>query len=431
MSELPTELLFLLLGLLILLSAFFSGSETGMMALNRYRLRTLLEEGNRSAELASALLRRPDRLIGLILLGNNFVNILASAVATLLGLRLLGEAGLAIATGLLTLVILIFAEVLPKTVAALHPEGVALKSVWLLTPLLRLLYPLVWTVNLVTNSMLRLLGVRPEGGGQSPLSREELRTVLKEAGSLLPRRTEQMLGILELEEVTVEDIMVPRSEVFGIDLEDDTQRILDQLSAYRHSRVPVYRENLDGILGILHIRNVPRVIELIERGEKEGITRYLEEPYFIPDSTPLHTQLFNFQQNRKRLALVVDEYGDIIGLVTLEDILEEIVGEYTTGASPLDRNIIPQKDGSYLIEGGTTLREIARALGWKLPSEEAKTLNGLVLEQLESIPEPGISLRVGNIIIEVLQVSGQQVKTARCRPIREEQEEDPADERES
>jgi len=415
-NDVPLAVLYGVLVLLLLLSGFFSGSETGLMAVNRYRLRHLARQGHKGAQRVLRLLERPDRLIGLILLGNNLVNILASSLTTVIALRLGGEGAIALGAGLLTLVILIFSEVAPKTLAALHPERIAFPAAFVYEQLLRVLYPLVYLVNLLANGVLRLLGVRP---GQTEtshaLSTEELRTVLHEAGALIPKRHQEMLlSILELEEVTVNDIMVPRGEIVGIDLEEDMAVIVTQLTSAQHTRLPVYRESIDHVEGFLHVRNA---LPLLARGEltKEALMRILREPYFIPEATPLNTQLLNFQRQRRRIGLVVDEYGDIQGLVTLEDILEEIVGEFTTSPE-LSPEVIPQEDGSYLVDASVNIRELNRMLGWRLPTDGPKTLNGLILEHLEHIPEPGTSLRIAGYPMEVVQTRGNAVKTVKIYP---------------
>lgn len=415
-EEVPLGILFgLLLGCLVL-SGFFSGSETGMMALNRYRLRHLAEQRHRGALRASALLERPDRLIGLILLGNNVVNFVAATLATVIALELFGETGLAIAPIVTAITFILFAEVLPKTVAALHPERVALPAALVLGPLLKLFYPLVWLVNLLANGLLRIFGIRTDEASDMPLSREELRTVVKEAGAMIPRKHQQMLfAILDLEKMTVEDIMVPRADINGIDLQDSVADIEDTLVGCRHTRLPVYRGTIDNVLGILHVRNALQLIKA-DALSAEAIERMLSEPYFVPSGTPLHTQLINFQRQRRRMGLVVNEYGDIVGLVTLEDLLEEIVGEFTTDIYAFSREIQPQPDGSFLIDGAAPIREINRQTHWDLPTGGPKTLNGLVLEALEDIPEPGTSLRIDGYIIEIVQTLGQGVKTARVRP---------------
>ena len=416
MNDVPLSVLFGALVLLIVLSAFFSGSETGLMTINRYRLRNLARAGNRSARRALRLLERPDRLIGLILLGNNFVNILASALATLIFMRLMGEAGIAVATTLLTVVILVFAEVTPKTLAALKPERIALPAAWIYQPLLRALYPLVWTLNLVTNSLLRLLGVRPEEGVQETLSREELRTLMMEAGAMIPESHQAMLvNLLDLEEIRVEDVMVPRNEIVGVDLADDLDEIRNLLARTPYTRLPVFEERIDNVVGILHTR---QILPLLQEEEltTERIRELAREPYFVPEGTSLLTQLLNFQRAGRRTALVVDEYGDILGMVTLEDILEEVVGEFTTDPYALHKDIVPQEDGSWLVDGSLSIREINRSLRIQLPTDGPRTLNGLILEHLETIPEPGTSLLINDYPIEVVQVKGNAVRTARIAP---------------
>jgi Mg2+/Co2+ transporter CorB len=409
--------LFLLLFGLLLLSAFFSSSETALMSLNRYRLRHLEQEGHRGAKIASALLSRPDRLIGLILLGNNFVNILASAIATVIGLKLLGENGIVVATFVLTLVVLLFAEVTPKTLAALHPERIAFPASFILKPLLFLLFPLVWFTNAITNRMLRLLGVSAEDAASSAINSEELRVALMEAGSMIPHRHKDMLmSILDLEHVTVNDVMIPRNEMEGLDINAPFSEIVRQLSHCGYTRLPVYRDSMDNIVGILHIRKVMHLITQ-DNLTAETLNSIIKDAYFIPESTPLNTQLINFQRSRRRTGLVVDEYGDLLGLITLEDIFREIVGEFTADAIDDDKEIHPQEDGSFLINGSATIREINRSLHWSLPTDGPKTLNGLILEYLESIPDPGVSIRLDAHIIEVVQTSDNTIRTVRMREL--------------
>lgn len=416
MNDIPLSILSLILLALILLSGFFSGSETGLISLNRYRLRHLSKSNHRGAKRAQKLLEKPDRLIGLILLGNNFVNILASSVATIIAIRLWGEAGIAIAAGLLTLVILIFAEVAPKTLAVLHPERIAFPASLILRPLLFLLYPVVWAVNIIANGMLRLFGVPMHADGQQRMSQEELRTVLSEADAMIPRRHKQMLtNILDLQEVTVNDIMVPRSEITGIDLDDDWDTIYSQLLNSQHTRFPVYREDINNIIGFLHVRNCMRLLSQSNAGIEE-LMRYVREAYYVPENTPLNTQLLQFQRQKRRIGMVVDEYGDILGLVTLEDILEEIVGEFTSEPLTTIKDIHPQEDGTYLVDGSATIRELNRSMGWELPSDGPKTFNGLIIEHLESIPEPGTSVLIAGYPIEIVQSKENTVKTARVSP---------------
>ncbi len=428
MEDASIESLLGLLVFLILCSAFFSSSETGMMSLNRYRLRHLVKNKHRAALKASKLLQRPDRLIGVILIGNNFVNILASAIATIIAVRLWGEAGIAIATAGLTLVILIFAEVSPKTVAALHPEKIAFPAAFVLHPLLKILYPLVWIVNAITNGLLKLIGIKTPEGSPDHLSTEELRTLVNESGANLQHRNQSMLlGVLELDDVTVNDIMIPRNEVLGIDLDDDIELIIDKLSKTPHTRMPVYRGELNKVVGILHMRNLAQIFQQ-EAVTKAAILQVIHEPYFIPESTPLQTQLLNFQKKSRRIALVVDEYGDIEGIVTLEDILEEIVGELSANNKEENQDIHPQEDGSYFIDGTAYIREVNKALNWNLPTDGPKTINGLVTELLESIPDANVCLLIGRYRLETLQVSDNLIKTLRISEARRHRDEDEDDE---
>ncbi len=416
-DDTPIGVLLGALVILILLSAFFSGSETGLFSLNRYRLRHLAKKAKQPGAIrAYDLLKRPDRLIGLILLGNNFVNILASSIATVLCLKLFGEAGIAIATGLLTLVVLIFAEVSPKTVAALHPESVAFPASYVLKPMMKLLYPLVWLVNGIANGILRLFGISTESSQKLHLSSDELRTVVHEAGSMIPHRHQQMLlSILDLEHVTVEDIMIPRNDIVGIDLEEEWPDVVKQITASRHSRLPVYKGGIDNVIGIVHLRNV---LAVHHHGElaRDEFMKVIREPYFIPEGTPLNMQLLNFQQQRRRIALVVDEYGDIQGLVTLDDILEEIVGEFATDHSALQKDIHPQEDGTYLVDGSANIRDLNRMMKWNLPTDGPKTLNGMIIEYLETIPEAGTSLLLAGYPLEIVQTTANAVKTVRIDP---------------
>lgn len=401
---------------MIAMSGFFSSSETGMMSLNRYRLKHLTKSGHKGARKASRLLKRTDQLIGVILIGNNFVNIFASSIATILALRYFGDAGIAIATMALTLIILIFAEVTPKTLAAIFPEKIAFPASYILTPLLKLLYPLVWTVNIITNGLLKLIGVDTSDNINSDnLSREELRTLVNESGALIPKKHQDMLvGILDLEKVTVNDIMIPRNEVIGIDLEDDINDIIEQIRSSQHTRLPVYKNDINNVVGILHLRNISRVL-MAETPNKAALMQECREPYFVPESTPLHTQLLHFQKEKRRIGVVVDEYGDVLGIVTMEDILEEIVGDFTTNYSASSPDIIPQDDGSYLIDGSTTIRSINKTLSWSLPTSGPKTLNGLITEFLQSIPDSSVCIKIKHYHIEVRQTKDNVIKTARVQ----------------
>ncbi len=413
MNEAPIGLLFSVLAALIVLSAFFSGSETGMMTLNRYRLKHLQKNRHHGAMRASKLLERPDRLIGLILIGNNMVNILASAIATVIAIRLWGDTGILVATVTLTLVVLIFGEITPKTIAALHPEAVAFPASLILLPLLKLMYPLVWLVSKITTGLLRLLGVNAEGRATEQLSKEELHTLVAEGGTLIPtRRRHMLLNLLALEEVSVNDIMVPRSEVYGIDLDDSDDDILRGIQTSSHTRLPVWRDDINNIVGVLHLRNISKVID--RQGlDRAALEREMEAPYFIPESTPLHTQLMNFQKHKHRLAVVVDEYGEVMGLVAMEDILEEIVGEFTSNLSESADNIFPQRDGSFIITGTANVREINKAQHWDLPTDGPKTLSGLILENLESFPDANAGLAIGRYRLEILELEGNVVRSVR------------------
>ncbi len=418
MDDISTGILFALLACLIVISGYFSGSETGMMSLNRYRLKHLANTGHKGAKRVENLLNRPDRLIGLILIGNNLVNILASAIATILGMRIYGDIGVAIATGVLTLVILVFAEVTPKTIASLFPERVSYASSILLMILMKVLSPLVILVNFITNGFIRILGVKARHDATDHLSSEELRTVVNEAGSLIPQRHQDMLvSILDLEHVTVNDIMVPRNEITGIDINDDWKSIVRQLTHSPHGRIVLYRDQIDEVVGMLRLREAYRL--MLEKNEfnKETLLRAADEIYFIPEATPLNIQLLKFQRNKQRIGLIVDEYGDINGLVTLEDILEEIVGEFTTSIAPsLSEEITPQSDGSFLIEGSANIRDINKGLQWTLPTNGPRTLNGLILEHLEDIPESHLSVQVASHPMEIVELEENRIKLVRVFP---------------
>jgi Mg2+/Co2+ transporter CorB len=415
----PLGVLFAALAALLILAAFFAGSETALMSLNRYRLRHMAAEGSRSARLAEALLKRPDRLIGLILLLSTLVNVAAPMLVGYIALRLGGgEFFVAFGAAILAVVLLIFCEVAPKTYGALHPERLALPAAYIYTPLLFLLYPFVWFTNLLANGVLRLFGVSRQVAANS-LSSEELRTVVAEAGAMIPRRHQQMLvSILDLENATVEDIMVPRNEIVGIDIDDDWDRILEQLRQSQHTRLPVYQGEIDRIIGLLHMK---QVVHELARGhlDKETLTvaAQAREPYFVPSGTTLNTQLLNFQRNKRRMAFVVDEYGDIQGLVTIEDILEEIVGEFTSDpATMMHKDVHAEADGSFVASASATIRALNRSMRWNLPTDGPKTLNGLIVEFLETIPEPGTTLKMADYMLEVLQTSDNAIKTVRIRP---------------
>jgi Mg2+/Co2+ transporter CorB len=411
-------LLFAALAGLLILAAFFAGSETALMSLNRYRLRHRASEGSRGARLAEALLKRPDRLIGLILLLSTLVNVATPILVGFIALKLGGEFLVAFGAALLAFVLLIFCEVAPKTFGALHPESLALPASYIYTPLLFLLYPFVWFTNLLANGVLRMFGVSRQVAANS-LSSEELRTVVAEAGAMIPRRHQQMLvSILDLENATVEDIMVPRNEIVGIDIDDDWDRIMEQLRQSQHTRLPVYQGEIDRIIGLLHMK---QVVHELARGHLDLDTlqaaAQAREPYFVPSGTTLNTQLLNFQRNKRRMAFVVDEYGDIQGLVTIEDILEEIVGEFTTDpATMMHKDVHAEADGSFVASASATIRALNRSMRWNLPTDGPKTLNGLIVEFLETIPEPGTTLKMADYMLEVLQTGDNAIKTVRIRP---------------
>ncbi len=404
--------LFGLLVFLLILSACFSGSETALVSLNRYQLRHKARQGHRSARLAERLLQRPDRLIGLILLGNNLVNFSAASLVALIALEIGGEPAVAVGTLLLTLAVLIFSEAAPKTLAALHPERIAFPAALVYYPLLKVTYPIVWLTNAASNGVLRLLGVHPDDAVLDSLTREELRTVVHEAGSRISSRYRQMLiSILDLEKVSIDDVMVPHNEILGIDLDEDDRSIQQIIQQSEHTRLPVYRDNIDQVVGILHLRKLANFAKLAL--DRESLLDLLEEPYFVPEGTPLSTQLVQFQRRRERIALVVDEYGDIQGIVTLEDILEEIVGEFTTGPSTEDDDVVREAPDFYLVSATANIRELNRAQGWELPTEGPKTLNGLIVELLETIPEPTTCLKINGYPIEIIASDENRIRTVR------------------
>ena len=406
-----------LLILLIVLAAFFAGSETALMALNRYRLRHLAKSGNRGARYAERLLQRPDRLIGMILLGNIAVTFATSSIITFVTLELWGQTWIAVTTGAAAIVILIFGEIAPKTLSALYPERVALPAAYIYMLLRWVFYPIVWFTTLLSNGLLRLLGVSPEEAAAHSLSVEELRSVVAEAGAMIPERHQRMLlSILDLERATVEDIMVPRNEIVGINASEPWERIREQVINSQHTRLPVYMGSIDDLRGVVHLRNA---VKLASENQltAENVLALAREPYFIPEGTPLNQQLLNFQNQKRRIGFVVDEYGDIQGLVTLEDILEEVVGDFTSDPATRIKNVYMEPDGSVRVTGAVTLRSLNRSLGWKLPIAGPKTVNGLVLEHLEDIPKPGRQIAVKDYAIEITEVRGNAVKAARIRQI--------------
>ena len=419
MQDVPLPWLVAVLVLLISVSAFLSSTETALMSITRYRLRHRAREGSLGARAAEQLLERPDRLIGLILVCNNFVNSAAAAIVTVITLTLGGEAFAAAGVAIFTVVLIIFGEVAPKTFGALYPEKLALPAALVYQVLIKILYPVVWTTNLIANGVLRLGGISREKASATSLSQEELRTVVAEASTVIPHRHQRMLmSILDLERINVEDIMVPRHEIAGIDATDDWEDILEQLRDSRHTRIPVFQGSLDTLVGILHMKKVAR---LLARGEfdREQLVALARtrEPYYVPEGTSLNKQLLNFQRQRRRVAFVVDEYGDVQGLVTLEDLLEEIVGEFTSDTSSLHKDVHREKGGSFVVNAAASVRTLNRKMGWTLPTTGPRTLNGLIVEYLETIPDAGTSLRIDEYSIDILQTGDNAVKTVRLKLI--------------
>lgn len=418
MDSISTTTLFTILAVLLLVSGFFSASETAMMAINRYRLKHQAESGHKGAKLTLDLINKTDKLLGVILLGNNLVNTAAAMLSTIIAIRLFGqgEITLFVATSLLTFFILVFSEVTPKVVGASYPERIAYPASFVLTPLLKLAQPVVWFVNLFVQGLLKLLRIKPRGEESgNMLGLEELRTVVLESAKLLPGEHRRiLLNLLGLESITVDDVMTPRSQIEAIDLADDEERISQQIATSHHTRLLVYEESLDRIAGILHVR---RVLHTLAVGglTSDSLREIMEVPYFVPAGTPLFTQLRQFQVNQKRLALVVDEYGELQGLVTLEDLLEEMVGEFTTQAPAQTGWMRKMEDGSWLVEGTALVRHLNRKLGLSFPLDGPKTLNGLLLEHLEDIPEAGVSVKIGDTPIEIVQTQDRAVKVARIQ----------------
>ncbi|QTR53986.1 HlyC/CorC family transporter [Thiothrix unzii] len=415
-NDIPLGILIFALLILFSLSAFFSGSETALMSLNRYKLKHQAEKGHTGARLAQKLLAKPDRLISLILLGNNFVNILITQLATLLGLRVFGDAGLAIATGILTFLLLIFGEITPKTLGAMYPERIAFVAARIYATLMKVMWPFVWLLNLFTNGILRLFGARNDDANRVALSHEELRTVVSSAGTHIPQsHLDMLLRVMDMESTTVSDIMIPRSQLQGLDINDDWNELEEQIINSNFTRLLIYSENLDNVLGFVHLR---KLLPLFRDGhlDRERFEAIIRPAYFIPESTSLTQQLLNFQEESRRIALVVDEYGEILGLIALEDILEEIVGEFSTVPSNQTREIQQLDDGSYWVDGSMPIREVNRQIGSHFASEEANTINGLILEYLESIPVPGMTVLIDDYPMEIRKTRNNAVKTLIIHP---------------
>lgn len=411
----PLSVLLGILLLMLVLSAFFSGSETSLMTLNRYRLRHLVKLKHAGAIRTNRLLQRPDRVLGLILLCNNFVNNFASSIATVIAIKLYAdeESSVAIATALITILMLIFCDITPKTLATLKPELLAFRSSWIYIALLKIFYPIVWFVNSIAHGLLWLVRVDVKKTVDNQLNTDELKSIISEAESVMPVRYQKMLlGILDLDSATVEDIMTPRNEIVGIDLELPIEKIILQIKNSPHTRLPVYKQNVDRVIGFLHLRKV--LVEIHhEDFDKQTIISLLTKPTFIPESTPVHTQMLHFKNEKIRIGLVVDEYGDVQGLVTLDDLLQEIVGELITDE---ENTVQEQNDGSYLVEASITVRELNRLMQWDLPTENAKTLNGLILDFMETIPNEGTSLRLHGHILEIVKRDENSVRLVKFLP---------------
>ena len=403
----------LILLVLILLSAFFSGSEIGVMSINRYKLRHLVKQNHKQAIRVNQLLSRPERLLSVVLIGNTLANIVASTLATLIGQKLYGDAGVAIATLLLTLVVLIFAEMAPKTLAAMYPQQVAFATSWILQWLLVIFLPLVKLISWMANGILRLLGITIAQAQKEALSGEELRSVVHEAGGLLPVEHKSMIiSLLDLEQATVEDIMVPKSELVGIDLNQPWIALLEQLEMVQHTRLPLYRDSIDNLIGMVHVRDVMN-LALEEQLDMTNLLEIADEPYFVPEGTPLNVQILNFRKMKKRSCFIVDEYGDLLGLATMEDILEEVVGDFTTDIADLSRDIMPQADGSVIIDASITLRQLNRLMNWNFPLIGPKTLSGLIIEHLGYIPPADCCTVISKYRLEILKMGDNMVKSVR------------------
>ncbi len=426
MGELPLSADFAVLIVLLVVSGFFSIAETSMIALNRYRLRHLVAQGHGGARRAAALLRRTDRLLGTILIGNNIANAAAATLASLISVKLFGEGktAYAVSTLAISFLLIVFSEITPKVIGATYPERIALPLAYVLAPLQRILRPGVWFVNLFARPLLRLAGVHPESQGEAPkLTSGEIRTLVLESSSFMPKKhVSILLNLFDLGNIKVQDIMVPRARIESLQLDDDMGAITRQLATSYHVRLPVFRDSGGDVVGVLHLKKILGVPRL-DRLDRSALEELLTEPYFVPASTPVLAQLQYFQENRERIALVVDEYGDLMGLVTLEDIIEEIIGKFTTSLPQAAQALAWDEKGVATADGATPVREINRVLGLELPTQGPNTLNGLILEHLRDIPEANVSIRVAGVTMEIVQAQGRAVKTVRLfRPSEEEQE---------
>ena len=420
-DDLSTASLVSILLLLLFLSAFFSGTETALMRLNRYKLKNQVRKGNKSAKILEKLLKEPEKLIGLICLGVNLVNFTAAALVTIIALKIGGEPFVAVATLLLTITVLIFCEAAPKTLAAIYPEKLAFPSALIYYPLMLVSYPMVWLISETSNAILWVLGFRQTKDRESSLSNEELRTVVREAGTLISRKYRSMLlNILDLEKVTVDDVMVPHTEISGINMEEDIEEIRETILRSEHTLLPVFSENINNIFGILHLRKLANLSSK-NLFEKQDIERLSNEPYFIQEGTLLNIQLVEFQRRKQRIAIVVDEYGDIQGIVTLSDILEEIVGEFTT-VPEAEEEYTKENDNSYIVSGNANIRDLNKSIKWEIPSNGAKTVNGLIVEHLGDIPKAKTDVNINNYSFKVIESDSNHIHSVKINKIKRKKE---------
>ena len=421
MNEIPLWILLASIAFLVLMSAFFSGSETSMMAINRYRLKHLVKEKNKSAKRVSRLLEKTDRLLGVILIGNNFTHTLSTALATVVAIRIWSDNAVLAVTVFMTIIMIIFAEVMPKTIAALKPESIAFPSSYLLKPLSKILSPLITLVSFVSNNVTKLIGIDLDNANKDELKPEELRTLLQTSG--VPKRQEEMLmGIFDMDNLSVNDVMIPKNEIIGIDLNDEIEDIVKQLQEIDFTYIPCYTDTIDNIQGFLSLNKKAEFLGSEEKSIR-SLKDELREPLFVPENTPLYKQLANFQSSGRRVGLIVDEYGDIEGIITLRSILEIIVGEITS-ESIEKMDIMPQADGSYLVDGSMMIREVNRRLKWELPTEGPKTLSGLILEEIQTIPDTNVGLSIENYRIETVLIKDNVIKLAKVEVIKEIIEQD-------
>ena len=421
MNEIPLWILLASIAFLVLMSAFFSGSETSMMAINRYRLKHLVKEKNKSAKRVSRLLEKTDRLLGVILIGNNFTHTLSTALATVVAIRIWSDNAVLAVTVFMTIIMIIFAEVMPKTIAALKPESIAFPSSYLLKPLSKILSPLITLVSFVSNNVTKLIGIDLDNANKDELKPEELRTLLQTSG--VPKRQEEMLmGIFDMDNLSVNDVMIPKNEIIGIDINNEIEDIVKQLQEIDFTYVPCYEDTIDNIQGFLSLNKKAEFLGS-EIKSIRNLKDELREPLFVPENTPLYKQLANFQSSGRRVGLIVDEYGDIEGIITLRSILEIIVGEITS-ESIEKMDIMPQADGSYLVDGSMMIREVNRRLEWELPTEGPKTLSGLILEEIQTIPDTNVGLSIENYRIETVLIKDNVIKLAKVEIIEEIIEQD-------